>query len=288
MHPHSFFSAAQVLWTLTFAALLVLLVVLLGRDRARRFPWFTCSIALVALRLLGSRLLAGRLPPLTLNKIFITLEDLTAIVSLLVLMELTRRAFAGAARRLWVGWALALLAVAGCVLWVWGPWPSWKTLAADSTLATLRLMQFAAEKGDMLADLLTVEVGLLVAAVGSRFQSGWRSHPQRILIGLSTAAIAQLSVQGIWELIALKAAPHNVVEYQRIMGLGNKLVNANKAVYVLVVIWWIACLWKDDPGIPVTAADPIAPFTAAESGAASLADESETPAGAPDPADPAT
>src|ERR1700691_2043431 len=106
MHPHSFFSAAQVLWTLTFAALLVLLVVLLGRDRVRRFPWFTGSIALVALRLLGSRLLAGRLPPLTLNKIFITLEDLTAIVSLLVLVELARRAFAGVPRRLWIGWTL--------------------------------------------------------------------------------------------------------------------------------------------------------------------------------------
>jgi hypothetical protein len=248
MHPHSFFSAAQLLWTLTFAAQLVLLVVLLGRDRARRFPWFTCSIALVALQLLGSRLLAGRLPPLTLNEIFIPFEDLAAIVSLLVLVELTRRAFAGVARRLWIGWALGLVALAACLLWVWGPWPSWKTLAADSTLATLRLMQLAAEKGNMLADLLAVEAGLLVAALGSRFKAGWRSHPQRILIGLSTAAIAQLAVQGIWQLIALKAAPHNVAEYERILGLGSKLVNANKAVYVLVLVWWIACLWKDEPG----------------------------------------
>ena len=41
MHFNFGFTTIQVLWTLTFAALLVLLVVLLGRDRARRYPWFT-------------------------------------------------------------------------------------------------------------------------------------------------------------------------------------------------------------------------------------------------------
>jgi hypothetical protein len=54
MHFNFGFTAVQILWTLTFAALLVLLVVLLGRDRARRFPWFTASIVLLTLRLLSS------------------------------------------------------------------------------------------------------------------------------------------------------------------------------------------------------------------------------------------
>jgi hypothetical protein len=53
----------RVLWTLTFAAQLVLLVVLMGRDRARRFPWFTAGIALYALRLMAEILLAGRMAP---------------------------------------------------------------------------------------------------------------------------------------------------------------------------------------------------------------------------------
>jgi len=66
----------QVLWTLTFASLLVLLVVLLGRDRAKRLPFFTLSIAVAALRLLVSRLLYNRLSPLALSIIFFSLAIL--------------------------------------------------------------------------------------------------------------------------------------------------------------------------------------------------------------------
>ena len=63
--------STRFLWTLTFAALLVLLVVLLGRDRARRFPWFTASMVLTALQLLASRMLYRRIPQITMSEIFI-------------------------------------------------------------------------------------------------------------------------------------------------------------------------------------------------------------------------
>jgi hypothetical protein len=255
MHLNFDFTATQVLWTLTFAALLVLLVVLLGRDRARRFPWFTASIVLMALRVLASRLLFGRLPSITMSEVFITLADVAAIVSLLVVVELARRAFGGVQRRTWIGWTLALVAVGAAVLAVWGPWPAWKTLTADSTLAVLRLMQLAAQKGDLLVNVLTVELGLLVVLFGRRFKAGWRSHTQQIMIGLSTAAIAQLAMQGSWQLIAMKAAPHSQAEYERILGLRDKLFNSNGAVYVAVLVWWIVCLWIDEPGAAVAEAN---------------------------------
>jgi len=256
MHFISGFTTVQVLWTLTFAALLVLLVVLLGRDRAQHFKWFTISIVLVALRLLASRLLYGRLAPLTLSEIFITMADLTAFVSLLVVVELARRVFGGAQRRTWIVGTLALVAAGAGVLALWGPWPAWKTLTADSQMAVLRLMQLLAQKGDLLAELLTVELGLLVVVFGRRYKAGWRSHAQQIMIGLSTAAMAQLAVQGVWQLIALKAAPHSEAEYERIMGLREKLFNANEVVYVAVLVWWIACLWMDEPGVG-TAETPV-------------------------------
>jgi len=248
MHPDFHFSAVQILWTLTFAAQIVLLVVLLGRDRIKRFPWFTLSIVLMALRLLASRMLYGRMPAMTLSIIFITLAVVSAVVALLVVVEVSRRAFARVRLRIWLAGAAAVLLVGGGVLAAWGPWPAWKTLAAGSPMAALQLMQLAAQKLDVLADLLTVELGLLVVLLGRRFGTGWRTHPQRIVIGLSTASCTQLAVEIIWQLVAKSAVPHSQEEYLRIMGLRDKLFNANGAIYVAVLIWWIACLWIDEPG----------------------------------------
>jgi hypothetical protein len=261
MHPNFHFTAVQVLWTLTFAAQLVLLVVLLGRDRTKRFPWFTLSIVLMALRLLASRLLFGRLPSMTLNVIFVVMADVSTIVGFLVVVEMARRAFARVRRRTWLLSALPVLIVGVGILAAWGPWPAWKTLAADSFIADLRLMQLGAQKFDILVDLLTVELGLLVMLLGRICGAGWRSHTQRIVIGLSTASSAQLAVQAVWQHIARTAAPHSQAEYERILGLRDKLFNANGALYVAVLVWWIVCLWMDEPA-SVPAAEPAQVVTA--------------------------
>jgi hypothetical protein len=276
MHFDFHFNANQILWTLTFASLLVLLVVLLGRDRIYRFPWFTAGIALVALRLLTTRILIGRMQQtLGLNAFFIVLADVGVVVSILVLVELARRAFSSAGRRAWMVWTLALVAVGGLVLAYWGAWPSWKTITAESQLAALRLMQLVAEKGQLLVSVLTVELGLLAVVFGRRYKAGWRSHTQQILIGFSTAAISQLSVQCVWQIIAKTAKPQSQAEYDRIVGLGGKLLNANNVVYLAVLIWWIVCLWIDEPGTAAPAV-PHAEFLVAEFEPAELPSEVET------------
>jgi hypothetical protein len=267
MHPNIDFSAVQILWTLTFASLLVLLVVLLGRDRARIYPWFTLSLILTALRLLASRMLYGRMAPITMSAIFLTLAVVAALVSLLVVVELARRAFSSASRRAWIIATLVMLALSIAVLATWGPWPAWKTLAVDSALSTLRLMQLVAQKADLLASVLIVELGILVVLAGRRFNAGFRSHTQQIVIGLSTASIAQLAVRGIWEAIALHAAPQSQAEYERLLGLQEKLYNANSVVLLAVLVWWIVCLWINEPGkgpeleVPATASDEASPAT---------------------------
>jgi hypothetical protein len=248
MHFDFHFTAVTVLWTLTFASLLVLLVVLMGRDRARRFPWFTTSIVMVALRLLTNRLLHDKLPQLTMATIAISLADLSVLVNLAVLVEIARRAFKRASALAWAGWTLGLLAIGGVVLWKWGPWPAWKAIAFDTTIARLQFMQLVAVKTGLLVDVLSIALGLLVVALGRRYGAGWRSHAQRIMIGLSTASIAQLGAQGIWEIIARHTTPHSQAEYERVLGLHDKLLNTNSAVYVIVLIWWIGCLWIDEPG----------------------------------------
>ena len=248
MHFHFDFSAGQVLWTFTFAALLVLLVVLLGRDRARRFPWFTASMVLMALRMITGRLLADRMPPITFNEIYLVLSDLASIVALGVVVEIARRAFKGASRVAWIAWAGVLLAVSAVILAKWGPWPAWKTLTAGSQLSVLRAMQLFAQKTDLLAGTLVIQIGFLVVFFGRRFRAGFRSHAQQIVIGLSTASMAQIAVRLIWQEIAMHTTIHAQAEYERVMGLQEKLFNANNAVYLAALAWWIVCLWIDEPG----------------------------------------
>ncbi|MFP5208487.1 MAG: hypothetical protein ACLGRW_04265 [Acidobacteriota bacterium] len=250
MHFHFPLTAAAALWTLTFAALLVLLVVLLGRDRARRFPWFTASIVLTALRLLTSRLLFGRMAPITLSAIAVMLIDVTAVVSVLVVVEMARQGFDSASRRAWNVSAVVMVAVSLGIVIAWGPWPAWKTISEVSVLGALRFMQLVAQKGNLLADLLVFELGIMMALFGRRYKAGWRSHTQRLVIGLSVAALSQIAVEVLWREITMHARPRNLTDYQHIMGLQEKLFSANSTVYLAVLVWWIACLWKDEPGAP--------------------------------------
>src|ERR1039458_8884884 len=196
MHPHFEFPVRQVLWTLTFAAQLVLLVVLLGRARARRYPCFTAGIALFTLQLMAEVLLAGRMAIIPLQEILLTLADLGVILALLVVVEVARRAFAGAQRFWW-------------------------------TVSTL---------------------GLLVVLFGRHFKAGWRSHTQMISIGLSAIAISWLAVQAVVQSIVKTAHPQSREEYERILDLIAKLLNASKLVFLVALVWWIVWLWLDEPG----------------------------------------
>ena len=268
MHFHFPFAAGDILWTITFAAHLVLLVVLMGRDRIARFPWFTTSIVIMALRILTIRLLVKRLPELTMDTVIIVMADIGALVGLLVVVELARRAFGGVKRSTWVASALALMVLGAVVLKYWGPWPSWSTLTARSTMSTLRLLQLIAQKTSLLVDIETIAVGLLIVLLGSRFKAGWRSHVQQIAIGLSTASIAQVVVQGVWQSIvstAIKnpAIAQSMTDRTRIMGLGEKLSNTNSTIYIAILLWWIVCLWRDEPGtakaMPMNPADKVEP-----------------------------
>jgi hypothetical protein len=248
MHFDPHFSAIQIFWTLTFAGLLILLVVLLGRDRVSRFPWFTASMVVMALRMLASRLLFGRMAPLTSSEIFLTLADINAVVSILVVVEMARRAFKGASRTAWIAGAAVMLAVAATVVVLWGPWPARQTVFARSTLADLRLMQLVAQKTDMIINFLLIELCVLVAFFGRRFHAGWRSHTQKIVIGLSTVSIAQLLVRFGLQELSKAPPPQTQQAYMHLMGLQEKLLNTNSVVFLAVLIWWIAWLWLDEPG----------------------------------------
>jgi len=248
MHFNFDFSTGQILWTITFAALLVLLVVLLGRDRVRRFPWFTTLMTLMALNRLAGRLLSHRIAPVVSDWIFLVLADLSAIVALLVVVEIARRAFEGADRKMWIGAALALLAVGGVVLALWGPWPPFKALVAASKLSALPPMNLFAQKAHLLADVLFVQLGLLVVVFGRNFKAGWHSHTQQLAIGLSMASLSQLAIRGTLQHVATQITIHSQDDYKRVVGMIDSLTNASGIIFIVVLLWWIVCLWIDEPG----------------------------------------
>lgn len=245
MHFHFPFTMDDVLWTFTFAAQLVLLVVLLGRDRARRFPLFTASVALVAFRVLTGRLLMGRLPQMTMMEFVIITAVIGVVLGLLVLIELARKAFGRVPRAAWITGALIVMAIGAVVLRFWGKWPAWEQVKAGSSI---QLLQLFAQKGGLLLDVENILIGLLIVIFGARNGAGWRSHTQRIVIGLSTASIAQISVQAIWQVVASHAAPKSMDEYNQFIALRERLFNANSMAFFAVLVWWIITLWLDEPG----------------------------------------
>ena len=237
------FSAVEVLWWLTLAELTVLLLILFWRVRQRNFPWFMASLFLIGLRSVLSRV-AHDVPSVTMNAVSIAVDNLAALTALLVLVELARRVFAGVKRRTWILWTLAMVAVAGGAITIWGPWPKADTLSADSTTAVLRLLELVAQKAALLVNMLTIELCLLVFYFGRRFDAGWHSYKQRLAIGLSTSSLGQLVVLGLWQLMAITAAPKDLTDYLHFQDIGRRLVDANMVVYLIVLLWWMFTLGK--------------------------------------------
>src|ERR1700679_4225652 len=266
MKFHFPFSANEILWALTFAGYLVLLVVLIGRDRARRFPWFTANSVLIAFRLLTAKMLYGRLAQIPMAEFFIGLALLGSLVDVGMLLELARKGFAGIKRSAWVAGALTLMILGAIVLYFWGEWPSLQTITAGGGLiATLQLLQFIALKSSLLLDVETVLLGLAIVIFGPRFHAGWKTHIQRIMIGLSAVSLAQLAAEAIAQIMGHNAHPKTMAEAQHILDLRDRVFSANSAVLVLALIWWIWCLWKNEPGqnesgqIELAAANPASP-----------------------------
>jgi hypothetical protein len=245
----------RVVWTLTFAAQLILLVVLVGRGRAQRYPFFTASISLMALRLMAEILLSGRMAQIPLQTTLLSLTNLSVVVSLLVLVELARRGFVGLHWPLWIVNSVGLVLLSGGVLAVWGPWPKWQSLGVETVVGKLHLAQLIAQKGDLFVALLTVGLCVLMVVFGRQFKAGWRSHTLSITIGLAAAAAALLTLQEL--LYRMQATVIQIVqaqqpnarqEYQRIVTQAGYLVNINQAIFVAVLIWWIVWMWLDEPG----------------------------------------
>jgi hypothetical protein len=254
------FNLEQILWALVLAAHLVLLIVLLGRDR--RFPWFTALTVLSVVRLIADHLLHGKLTSIAFYWQSYVGIGLEGVITILLLIELTRQVFAsGKAGRIlkprgWLGWSMVMAAIAAGVVWAWGrPWPTWAQLHGDPEQFHLLLTAITAIKLMLAANMLALETGLLTLAFGKRFGFSWKSYPQQIMLGLSTNAAAILAIQATQDIIRrnvvqkIASVPREEGQriYERTAHLFSNLDNARNTIWLVVLLWWISWLWRDEP-----------------------------------------
>ena len=262
------FSIEQVLWAILLAAHLTLLIVLMGRERAARFRWFTAYIALSAIALIANHLLHGKLTTIAFYWQNYTLLGLQAIIALFMLGELTKQTFSTckssvtAKPNLYIGWATILVALSAVAVWQWGPWPTLQALKADPQQLRLLIVILIGMKGQLGTMILIVLVALIMRIAGPRFGSGWRSHPQQIALGLSTSALAFLAVQATNDILSHKIHPKTREEYQHAVRLITHLENGRTVVWIIALVWIIYWVWRDEPGSGAQSASAAIPVGA--------------------------
>jgi len=261
MHLPFAVTAHQVLWTLTFAAYLVLLVVVVSRKLYCRLPFFTAMTVLLELRLLSENLLTGRLAMLDLQKVLLAFADLTALASIFVAFELWQKVFGKASCRfrkisLSVGILVSLGALAG-----WGPWLTPARIAPDAAPLSVKILNsmvlFAAprgtllvfsgiDKGNLLAAILLLLAGLQILI--QRRKTGTRFTAEAVLISVATTftSLFWLGTQLCWQILVRTTHFHSREEYMRFLDLGGRIILANHIVNLLAILWWIGWLWFDE------------------------------------------
>ena len=247
----------QIVWALMLAGHLVLLVVLMGRDRVRVFPWFTVLTVGSTLELLAEHLLNDKLTTLATYWVNFSAMVVIWVLGVFVLAELARRIFSSGRAGLilnargWLGWTMVTVGLALLAIWFWGPWPTWQALQTEYKTEPVQfrimVLVLTATRGQMALAILTVEVVLLFTLFAKRFGFNWRTHPRQIASGLVANALGILSISGLAEYLKHYRNLSSPEVLRQSQALVENAEKGRHVLGVLVLIWWIVCLWRDDP-----------------------------------------
>jgi hypothetical protein len=210
----------HIIWVAGLLGHLILLIVLFLRRRAAHYPWFTLLIGFYLLRSIGlaaTTHLAGH-PGYRLATQAIDLTDVCLQAA--VLAELISKALRplNVARQA----TLSLLLIASGVLMtirVAPPMHMWHRM-------TLVLIHF-------LLSLLMLEWAVLLAFQLRPLRLSWRSHVAAISFGFGVYSLALLAGGGYFT-VGREMKDFVLFAFVRI------------GVYLLVLLWWIVCLWRPE------------------------------------------
>lgn len=222
------------LWAAGLAAHLLLLLVLVVRGHARRFPWFTALIVFYLLRSVIPQLpMTRHLDQASYVRLFWGFELGDILLRVLVLAELLWRAFQNSriSRGRIVAWSVAAIAAAAVPTVLMGPLPASQVWAA-----------FA--KGNLLVAFLSL--ALLAALIATRRSTGlsWRSAASRIAHGLAFYAVVFLVLEAL-RLWAPGAASFHSGHHATYFHYWMQLSAAG--AYLLAIMYWAVGLWFTAP-----------------------------------------
>jgi hypothetical protein len=207
----------HIIWVAGLLGHLILLVVLFSRRRASRFPWFTLLIGFYLLRSIGLAATA-HFTGHPAHRFATQAIDLTDVcLQAAVLAELMWMALRPLNRSRQATLSLLLLASGALMVFrVAPPVRVWHSMA-------LVLIHF-------LLSVLLLEWAVLLLFLLRPLQLSWRSHVAAISFGFGVYSLALLAGGGYFT-IGREMSDFVLFAFVRI------------GVYLLVLLWWIVCLW---------------------------------------------
>lgn len=207
----------HLIWAAGLLGHLILIIVLFSRRRAGNFPWFTLLVGFYLLRSIGlaaASHFTGH-PAYRLATQVIDLTDVCLQAAVLAeLMSMALRPLKATRQA-----TLSLLLISSSVLMVIRvapPMHAWHRMA-------LVLIHF-------LLSLLMLEWAILLAFLLRPLRLSWRSHVAAITFGFGVYSLALLAGGGYFTV----GREMNDFVLFAVVRIG---------VYLLVLLWWIVCLW---------------------------------------------
>jgi hypothetical protein len=217
-------------WAVGFVGHVILLLVLLTRQRARAFPIFTTLIGLDIVRTIALALIQQHGTRAGYFYTYWSLAILDVALQLGVVYEMTSRIFrplgewAGDVRRGLMGWIIGSVAVATGLSWL-------------ATPPTRLWMQTVMIKGNIFSAALLSELFLGMIALSVTAGLPWKTHVARISQGLGIYSVFTVALEAGRTYFGLRTNSQ----------IYDDLSHVRMGVYLLCVTYWIIMLWRDAP-----------------------------------------
>ena len=228
----------SLLWALGFSGHLVLLLVLLMRHRATRFPLFTCFIAANVGRSLvlyvvlhyGSQHAYG-LSYWSLSIVDLGLQ-LTVIYEIAAYLFRPLGHFAPEVRRAAVGLIAGSLLIASGLSWLAPP-------------AAQTWQQAVVVRGSLFSTALMSELFVAMLGLTITIRLPWKTHVARIAQGLGVYSTMDILIE----------AGHSLFGLAYSLRVDTALTHIRIVAYLVCLSYWIITLYQDAPESKQLAAD---------------------------------